>query len=135
MRINCPHCGSDNVRYAHTRTPGERLFSLLGVRPLRCRACRKRFVVRIWFPRDLPYARCPKCWNMKLSTWSPSQYHVPASRGLLMFLGGSPYRCERCRHNFVSFRLRKYRWEPARSRSREPEIEQVASRAEHDVGA
>ena len=127
MQVKCPNCGSESVRYAHWRTAGERLSSLVGVRPLRCRACRKRFVARIWAPRDLPYARCPKCWNMRLSTWSPSQYHVPVGRGLMLFLGASPYRCERCRHNFVSFRLRKYRYEPARGQARTPEIEQVGS--------
>lgn len=62
---------------------------------------------------------------MRLSSWSPSQYRVPTGRGFLMFMGASPYRCERCRHNFVSFRLRKYRYEASRHRSREAEIEQV----------
>ena len=64
---------------------------------------------------------------MRLSTWSPSQYHVPAGRTLLMFFGANPYRCERCRHNFVSFRLRKYRDATSPDKSGEPEIEQVAS--------
>ena len=64
---------------------------------------------------------------MRLATWSPSQYRVSAGRSALMFLGANPYRCERCRHNFVSFRLRKYRYEAPVRGPREPEIEQVAS--------
>jgi hypothetical protein len=67
-------------------------------------------VARLWNPSELPYARCPKCMNMTLSTWSPSHYHVPTGRGLKLFLGANPYRCEGCRCNFVSFRARKYRF-------------------------
>lgn len=66
---------------------------------------------------------------MKLSTWSPSQYHLPASQGILLFVGAKPYRCERCRQNFVSLRPRKYRYEAPRSQCQEPEIEQVGSKA------
>lgn len=127
MTIRCPSCGSESVRYAHWRTLGERLSSFVGIRPLRCRECRKRFVTKIWSASNLPYARCPRCWNMRLSTWAPSQYHVPVRRGFLMFMGASPYRCERCRHNFVSFRLRKYRYERPQGRSEAAGIEQVGA--------
>ncbi len=107
MEIRCPKCNSRNIRYSHLSTPRERLVSLLGVRPLRCRNCRERFVARLWDTADLPYAHCPKCLNMRLSTWSPSHYHVPAGRGFKLFFGANPYRCESCRCNFVSFRPRK----------------------------
>ena len=114
MEIRCPKCNSRDIRYSHLSTPKERFASLLGIHPLRCRDCRERFVARLWDPSDLPYARCPRCLNMTLSTWSPSHYHVPAGRGIKLFFGASPYRCESCRCNFVSFRARKYRFKRAR---------------------
>jgi hypothetical protein len=110
VTLACPHCGGKNVRFARVRKASERLSSLVGIRPVRCRDCRTRFVSRLWKPSDLIYARCPQCWNMRLSTWSTSHYHVPAARGFLMFFGANPYRCESCRHNFVSFLGRKYRY-------------------------
>ena len=42
-----------------------------------------------------------------LTTWSRNHYRVSFGRGLLLFFGAHPYRCERCRCNFVSFRKRK----------------------------
>lgn len=51
---------------------------------------------------------------MTLSTWSPSHYHVPAGRSVKLFFGASPYRCENCRYNFVSFRARKHRFKRER---------------------
>jgi hypothetical protein len=113
--MKCPKCGGRNVRYSYLHTPAERLRSLAGIRPLRCRDCRERFEERIWRASELPYARCPRCWNMKLSTWSPAQYHVPFGRSFLLFFGANPYRCEPCRHNFVSFRPRKYRYKRSRA--------------------
>ena len=115
MNLLCPNCGSRNIRYSQLRTPRDRLASLIGIRPLRCRDCRQRFVSKVWDPADLPYAHCPKCLNMRLSTWSPSHYHVTAGRGFLLFFGASPYRCENCRCNFVSFRSRKYRYKRPRN--------------------
>ncbi len=106
----CPKCGSHNVRYSHVRSAAERLASLLGVRPLRCRDCRERFSAPMLKLSDLAYARCPKCLRMDLTYWSPSYYHVSFGKGLLMSLGARPLRCERCRCNFVSFRRRKYRF-------------------------
>jgi DNA-directed RNA polymerase subunit RPC12/RpoP len=109
MKLVCPECGSANLRFAHMRTVAERLCSLGGIRPLRCRECKTRFSARVWTFSDLSYARCPKCRNMRLGYWSPAHYHVPFARGLLLLLGARPLRCEACRHNFVSFRRRKYR--------------------------
>jgi len=125
MKLVCPNCGSRNVRYSYLRTPREHLASLVGIRPLRCRDCRQRFVARTWNPSDLPYARCPKCLNMTLSTWSPSHYHVPFSRGFKLFFGARPYRCEACRYNFVSFRPRKYRYKRSRGAAPEGATEQA----------
>jgi hypothetical protein len=105
----CPSCGGRNLRYAHLRNPSEKIARLAGVRPLRCRDCRHRFVHRTWNLSDLPHARCPKCMGADLTYWSPSHYHVTFGKSVLLFLGAHPYRCDRCRCNFVSFRKRKHR--------------------------
>ena len=120
MVLACPHCGSRNLRYSHLSGPVERLASLVGLRPIRCRDCRQRFNVRMWSLSNLSYARCPKCLSQALSTWSPSHYHVPLRRGIALFFGGNAFRCDSCRHNFVSFRPRKRR--KSRSRAAEPVV-------------
>ncbi len=120
MKLACPKCGSANVRYAHMWTAAERLFSLVGVRPLRCRECKTRFSRRLWKFSDLPYARCPKCLNFRLTYWSTAHYHVPFGRGVLLFFGARPYRCEPCRHNFVSFRRRKHGYHRSRRKAESP---------------
>jgi hypothetical protein len=136
MTLLCPNCGSRNVRYSQLRTPRERLASLAGIRPLRCRECRQRFVVKVWDLADLPYARCPKCLNMTLSTWSPSHYHVTAGRGFKLFFGARPYRCETCRCNFVSFRPRKYRHRrPRNTAATDTDAQSPAAMSRDDGGA
>lgn len=107
MVPKCPSCGSRNLRYAHLRSPSEKIAKLAGVRPLRCRDCRHRFVHRSWSLSNLSQARCPTCMGADLTTWSRNHYRVSFGRGLLLFFGAHPYRCERCRCNFVSFRKRK----------------------------
>jgi hypothetical protein len=107
MTPECPNCGSKDLRYAHLRSPSEKIAGLAGVRPLRCRDCRHRFVYRTWLLSDLSHARCPTCLGTELTYWSPSHYRVSFGKSLLLFLGGHPYRCDRCRCNFVSFRRRK----------------------------
>lgn len=109
MVPKCPGCGGKNLRYAHLRSPSEKIARLAGVRPLRCRDCQQRFVHRTWNLSNLSHARCPTCMGAELTDWSTSHYHVSFGRGLLLFFGAHPYRCERCRCNFVSFRKRKRR--------------------------
>jgi hypothetical protein len=116
MPISCPVCQSRNLRYARLRSFAERLWSFFGIRPLRCRDCHDRFMERTWRLRTMKYARCPRCWRMDLSRWSPEDYKVTAGTSLLLALGGSPYRCEYCRVNFVSFRKRKQRYRSRRER-------------------
>lgn len=55
---------------------------------------------------------------MDLSRWSLEDYRPGAFSRLLLRLGANPWRCEYCRHNFVSFRPRKLRYQPRRHRSR-----------------
>ncbi len=106
MPIACPKCASRNLRYSRRRTASERIWSLIGVRPLRCRDCRYRFVARTWRLSDLKYARCPQCWRMDLSLWSEKDRHLTLTMALRMALGAKPFRCEYCRINFLSFRRR-----------------------------
>ena len=120
MTPECPSCGSRDLRYAHLRSPSEKIAHLAGFRPLRCRDCRHRFVYRTWKLSDLPHARCPKCLGAELTNWSPSHYHVTFWRGVLLFFGAHPYRCERCRCNFVSFRKRKRKRVSRRRHSAKP---------------
>ena len=60
---------------------------------------------------------------MDLSTWSLHHYHVSGWKVLLVNLGANPYRCEHCRHNFVSLRRRKYRFNHPRGRSQDDAAE------------
>lgn len=106
MPIACPNCASRNLRYSLLRTLPERWWSLLGIRPLRCRDCRYRFVARTWRLSNLQYARCPECWRTDLSLWSEKDCHITPFMALRMSLGAKPFRCEYCRVNFLSFRRR-----------------------------
>ncbi len=124
MPLDCPKCGSRDLRYSRRRTAGERVRSWIGVRPLRCRDCRHRFVERTWRLSSLKYARCPNCWRMDLNSWSTESYRPTWMDSLLLGLGGRPYRCEYCRINFVSFRAWRERftfkrWKKRRQASEE----------------
>ena len=137
MPLTCPKCGSRNLRYSRLRSFSERCWGWIGVRPLRCRDCRIRFIDRTWRLADVQYARCPRCWRMDLSRWSEDDYHVPLLRRLLLRLGAKPYRCHYCRVNFVSFRRRREKFKPRRRRSREaaePLGEQTSPAAPLSVG-
>ena len=122
MPVVCPYCGSRHLRFAHRRNLSERLWSMVGVRPLRCRDCRKRFVDRTWRLSSVKYSRCPNCWRMDLNTWSLEDHHATAWQLLLLRLGARPYRCEYCRLNFASFRprLEKFSFSNWRKRKRKP---------------
>ena len=110
MRVPCPACGSADVRLSKTRGVSETLKSVFGVYPLRCKRCNHRFADGLWNLRHWRYAKCPKCYRMELSTWS-EQYYIPRVRAMVLLrLGATPYRCESCRCNFVSFRACKERF-------------------------
>ena len=110
MPLTCPGCGSRRLRFSRIRSFSERLWSWLGIRPLRCRDCRLRFIERTWRPSSMKYARCPKCWRMDLATWSEEDYFATRRQIVMLRLGAKPYRCEYCRCNFVSFRPRRERF-------------------------
>lgn len=106
MQIECPACQSSNLRYSRLYGAREHLLALVGIRPLRCRVCRTRFVAKTWNLRRIFYARCPRCWRMDLSQWREEYYCTPFRRRLAIALGAHKYRCEYCRVNFTSFRPR-----------------------------
>ncbi len=125
--VQCPLCGSRNLRYSHRRTRRERLLSWLGIRPLRCRDCRARFIARTWRLSNVRWARCPKCWRTDLASWSPERYPTGALRKLLLALGAHAWRCEYCRHNFLSFRPRRETYSGAKKPRQFPVGEQAAA--------
>jgi hypothetical protein len=117
----CPACGSRNIRGSYARGVKERLLSIMGWMPFRCRQCEVRFTAFIWDLMRWRFARCPRCLRTKLSTWSETHYIAPQRTLLLLRLGAHPYRCEFCRCNFASFRRRRERfsWSEVRTKSRE----------------
>ncbi len=56
------------------------------------------------------YAKCPRCLRMDLSAWDPKYYRPSFWMELRVWLGAHRWRCDPCRHNFVSFRPRKLRY-------------------------
>jgi hypothetical protein len=125
----CPSCGGHNLRTSKLRGFAERLQSLVGFCPFRCRQCGTRFRTLLWDLRSWKYARCPSCLGTELSRWSEHYYNAPLSVRLMVGLGATRYRCELCRQNFASFRLCKERfsWKKRRAAaqaekaSREPD--------------
>ncbi len=47
---------------------------------------------------------------MDLSLWTEEHAHIGPFTAILLAMGAKPYRCEYCRVNFVSFRLRHERF-------------------------
>src|SRR5579884_2764681 len=105
----CPGCGSRSIRGSKARGAKERLLSVLGWMPFRCRQCELRFNSFLWDFASWRFARCPKCLRSDLTTWSEDHY-VPAPNVMVLLrLGARPYRCESCHCNFASFRSRAKR--------------------------
>jgi phage FluMu protein Com len=92
------------------RNFGEKLGEWFGRHHLRCRSCRKRFLLRTWSWKSWLYARCPQCHRTDLTTWLESHYQLTWLKVAGIRLGGKRLRCDPCRCNFVSFRLRKEKY-------------------------
>ncbi|MGA3026253.1 MAG: hypothetical protein ABSF98_15915 [Bryobacteraceae bacterium] len=116
----CPSCGGHNLRASKMRGFVERLQSLAGVFPFRCRQCGTRFRTLLWDLRSWKYARCPNCLGTELGRWPEHNYNAPLGLRLLVGLGATRYRCELCRQNFASFRACKERfsWRKRREAAR-----------------
>jgi len=118
MTVSCPNCGSRYLRVSRTRGLGEKLRDMFGTSPLRCGDCGVRFVARTWDLSVLTHSRCPKCLRMDLNVWTEQQYWPSNFMKLCLKFGAHPWRCEYCRHNFVSFRPRLERFSFNRWRER-----------------
>ncbi|MGC2662387.1 MAG: hypothetical protein WA324_30855 [Bryobacteraceae bacterium] len=105
--LTCQRCGGRDVRRARTQSWPERIRTIAGIYPFRCRDCNSRFLLSIWLLSKLQYAKCPKCLRTELSTWSRKYYRAGLWASFLVTFGAQKYRCPACRCNFVSFRPRK----------------------------
>ena len=132
MPLDCPKCGSRNLRPARYRSSDERLHSFLLIAPLRCRDCRTRFVSRTVFPEDAFYAHCPKCHRMDLNGWTGKTYQPTGWMKIKVAFGAYKWRCEYCRINFASFRRRKEAFTFSRWKKRNPD--QVAEKPAEAIG-
>ena len=92
----------------------------MGFVPVRCRDCGERVTQSLWQFGNWQYARCPRCYRLDLNTWSQAHYIVSWDMRLFMTLGAKKFRCEICRHNFVSFRRLKERFSFHRYRKNNP---------------
>jgi DNA-directed RNA polymerase subunit RPC12/RpoP len=106
MTVSCPDCGSRYLRPSHSRSRSEKLRNLIGISPLRCADCGRRFIARTWDLSQLVYSRCPRCLRRDLNVWTDEQYWPSAFMKFKIKLGAHRWRCEYCRHNFVGFRPR-----------------------------
>lgn len=110
--VACPECGARDLRTSRPRSFRERVAEWFGVYNVACRRCDARFRGSLWKPSMVRYARCPKCLRTTLSTWSEQYYNPPTWTVLKLRLGATPYRCDKCRCNFASFRAcrERYSW-------------------------
>ena len=99
-----------NAKSVHARGLRELLLSLGELYAFVCRDCSHRFLARLLHPRDIAFAKCPRCLRMDLTTWDPKHYHSGFGVELAVFLGGNRWRCEPCRCNFVSWFPRRLRY-------------------------
>ncbi len=101
---HCQFCGSFNLRRSRQQSKLETLKMLLGSYPFRCLDCNRRFFINIWLFSKLAYAKCPKCLTRDLTGWPRRHYHLSFWKNLLATFGAHRYRCNACRHSFLSFR-------------------------------
>jgi len=108
----CPTCKSRECRRSRRCGVADRLLSLLGVRPWRCRDCHSRF--RAWLvpARYALYAHCPDCGNLELQRVARDRVVRGWDRMLGRMLFFPAYRCDDCRNRFFSLG-RFYRVHPA----------------------
>jgi DNA-directed RNA polymerase subunit RPC12/RpoP len=107
MSVECPNCGSRYLRPSRPRSFGERLDRLKFRDHLRCLDCNTRFDANTFNWEEIRYARCPICHRMDLNGWTGQSYVPPFYMQWMINFGARRYRCEYCRHNFASFRIRK----------------------------
>jgi hypothetical protein len=107
MKLDCPSCGTRDVRVSRPHALGEYLKGWIGVSQLRCRRCNHRWETSVWAGGSWRYARCPRCYRQELTSWMEHFYNPPRWTQILLRLGATPHRCPACRCNFASFKSRK----------------------------
>lgn len=107
--VQCPECGGE-VRSERMRGLREHSLALFGFYAFRCSACHHRFLERPVALTSVAYARCPQCLRMDLTTWDPKYYRVGFWTESKVWLGAYRWRCEPCRRNFVSWRMRREKY-------------------------
>ncbi len=121
MPLDCPKCGSRNLRPATPADKSEEIRSYFFIAPLRCKDCKTRFVSRTIFPEDLRWARCPECDRFDLNGWTGKTYTPTGWTWLKAYFGAYKWRCEYCRLNFASFRKRKEAFTFSRWKKKNPD--------------
>lgn len=105
MRLVCPRCGSQEARLINSGKFLRRLAGSLGYEYLQCKGCHHRYWKSLWFFREWIFARCPRCYRMKLGTWSTTHVRPTSWQQMAMSFGAKRVRCAACRVSFVSFRM------------------------------
>lgn len=100
----CPKCRVVNSRRSHRRGGKDALYSLVALRPWRCRLCEHRFYA--WsVPADfVGYVHCTRCGNLDLQHVSRNLVDEGPLRWLWRGLRVPAYRCAPCRFRFFSLR-------------------------------
>lgn len=110
MKIYCPKCGSDEVRFSKRKQILRPFLHLCGIYLFRCEKCSGLFDANIHSLPNAIYAKCPSCHRTDLSRWTKEFYRPDFLTKLMLAFGAKPARCEYCRKNFWSFRLIKERY-------------------------
>lgn len=103
--LHCEKCGGSQLRRSRRQSLGEFAKIVQGQYPVRCDDCNHRFMANLLQFEKLPFARCPKCFSLDLTTSQSKAYHPTLWRTLMLSLGAHKYRCPACRYNFLSFRF------------------------------
>jgi hypothetical protein len=102
----CEKCGSSRLRRSHRQSLADFAHIAQGQYPVRCLDCKHRFLANLLQFEKIPFAKCPKCFNLDLVTAPQQSHHSSLWRTVLLSLGAHRYRCSACRYNFLSFRFR-----------------------------
>lgn len=100
----CPVCRSAMCRRSKRRGFKDRLQSLVGLRPWRCRTCDARFAAWSVPAKFAMYVHCAHCGNMDLQTVSRDRVVEGVTRFFFRAVRAQAYRCDGCRHRFFSIR-------------------------------
>jgi hypothetical protein len=107
---SCPFCHSFSIRRSKAVGMRDMTRMAVGMYPFRCVDCSQRFWASIWQLASWRYAKCPKCLNLTLTTWTRKSHRLGLWTRLALTAGATRYRCNACRLNFASF---KPAWEGA----------------------